>query len=246
MSAGTLYLLPAPLGPDEDPTPILSPRAIEVATALDYLIAENARSARAVLGKLPLRRPIQEIEIRTLNLRTPEAELEGLLAPILAGRDAGLMSEAGCPGVADPGAELVALAHARSVRVVPLVGPSAILLALMGSGLNGQRFAFVGYVPVAEGERTARLRALEARSASEDETQILIETPYRNQALYDAMLATLAPETMLTVAAEITLPGERLQTRSVAHWRRERAALARSPTVFAFLAPRRAPRRKPR
>ncbi len=246
MSAGTLYLLPAPLGPDEDPKETLSPRAIEVATSLDYLIAENARSARAVLGRLPLRRAIQDIEIRPLNLRTPSAEIETLLAPILAGRDAGLISEAGCPGVADPGAELVSLAHARGVRVVPLVGPSAILLALMGSGLNGQRFSFVGYVPVAEGERAARLRALEARSASEDETQILIETPYRNQALFDAMLAALAPETMLTVAAELTMAGERLRTQSVAHWRGERTALARSPTVFAFLARRRPPRRKPR
>ena len=235
-SAGTLFLLPAPLGPEEDPARTLSPRAIEVASTVQYLIAENARSARAVLGRLALSRPIQQIEIRTLNLRTPHAELEGLLGPILAGRDGALMSEAGCPGVADPGAELVALAHARGVRVVPLVGPSAILLALMGSGLNGQRFAFAGYVPVPQAERAAQLRKLEARSAAENETQLLIETPYRNQALFDALVSSLAPETMLTVAAELTLPGERLRTRSVADWRRERVALARAPTVFALLA----------
>ncbi|HEY5635103.1 MAG TPA: SAM-dependent methyltransferase [Burkholderiaceae bacterium] len=235
-SPGSLFLLPAPLGPQEDPAPTLSPRAIEVASTVGYLIAENARSARAVLGRLALSRPIQQVEIRTLNLRTPRAELEGLLAPILAGRDGALIPEAGCPGVADPGAELVALAHARGVRVVPLVGPSAILLALMGSGLNGQRFAFAGYVPVPQAERAAQLRKLEARSAAENETQLLIETPYRNQALFDALVSSLAPETMLTVAAELTLPGERLRTRSVADWRRERVALARAPTVFALLA----------
>ncbi len=238
MSAGTLFLLPAPLGPDEDPSRTLSPRATEVAIGLDYLIAENARSARAVLGRLALRRPIQQIEIRTLNLRTPHTELAGLLAPVLAGRDAGLMSEAGCPGVADPGAELVALAHSRGVRVVPLVGPSAILLALMGSGLTGQRFAFVGYVPVAEAQRATRLREIERRSGIEDETQLLIETPYRTQALFEAMIATLATDTMLTVAAELTLAGERLQTRSVEQWRAARTTLARAPTVFALLARR--------
>ncbi|MCL4744906.1 MAG: SAM-dependent methyltransferase [Burkholderiaceae bacterium] len=236
MSAGTLFLLPTPLGPDEDPARTLSARAIEVAVGLDYLIAENPRSARAVLGRLALRRPIQQIEIRTLNLRTPGAEVAGLLDPILQGRDAGLMSEAGCPGVADPGAELVLLAHSRGVRVVPLVGPSAILLALMGSGLTGQRFAFVGYVPVPEAERRARLGELERRSLAGDETQLLIETPYRSQALFEAMVATLADDTMLTVAAELTLAGERLQTRTVEQWRAARATLARAPTVFALLA----------
>jgi 16S rRNA (cytidine1402-2'-O)-methyltransferase len=159
-----------------------------------------------------------------------------MLAPLRAGRSAALMSEAGCPGVADPGARLVLAAHAESIPVVPVVGPSALLLALMGSGLNGQRFAFAGYLPTAPDARRQRLRELEQRSRREDETELFIETPYRNQAMLEALLATLSPSTQLCVAADLTGPQQSLRTQRVDAWRRQPPALERVPTVFLFLA----------
>lgn len=237
MPAGRLYLIPTPLGADQDPLRVLPPATVEVAARLDYFIAENARSARAVLKRLPLAKALQALEIRELSEHTREDELPALLAPVLAGRDAGLLSEAGCPAVADPGAALVGLAHARGVEVVALVGPSALLLALMAGGMNGQRFAFAGYLPVAPAARAEALRALERRSAAGQETQIAIETPYRTQAFFDAALEALAPGTLLGVAADLTLPGERVLTRTVEQWRQRRPELARTPTVFTLLAP---------
>jgi 16S rRNA (cytidine1402-2'-O)-methyltransferase len=234
--AGCLYLVPTPLGSDDDPGRVLPPSTLQALVRLDYLIAENAKSARAVLARLSMQKPVQQIEIRELNLRTPAERLPDLLAPILAGRDAGLLSEAGCPAIADPGAALVEIAHQKGIKIVPLIGPSSILLALMASGMNGQRFAFIGYAPVPDDERADRLRALEQRSARENETQVLIETPYRNQALFDAMLRTLAPTTMLAVASDLSLPGEQVVSRSVAQWRKLSTALARVPTVFVLQA----------
>lgn len=233
---GTLYLVPVPLGPDEDPMRVLPLATVEATTGLELFIAEHARSARAVLSRLPMRRPLQELEILELNRNTPEDRLPALLEPLLAGRDAGLLSEAGCPAVADPGAALVALAHRRGIRVVPLVGPSSLLLALMASGMNGQAFSFAGYVPVEPAERTERLRALERRSASTGETVLMIETPYRTQALFDAMLAALAPGTRIGVAARLTLPGETTSSKTVAQWRAARPALERTPTVLSLQA----------
>lgn len=253
-ASGRLFLVPTPLGDNDDPGRVLPPSTVQVLIQLDYLIAENARSARAVLARLPMHRALQQIEIRELNLRTPADRLPDLLAPILGGRDAGLLSEAGCPAIADPGAALVSLAHQKAIRIVPLIGPSAILLALMASGMNGQRFAFAGYVPVPDDARADRLRGLEQRSAREDESQILIETPYRNQALFDAMLRTLSPTTMLAVASELSLPGENIASRSIAQWRKLAPTLARAPTVFVLqasssnrpgLAPHRARPRSP-
>jgi len=236
VNAGALYLVPTPLGPEDDPLRVLPPATIDRLIPIDYVIAENARSARAVLGRLPLARPLQAVEIRELNHRTAPQTLPSLLGPIASGRDGALLSEAGCPAVADPGAALVALAQAEGVRVVPLIGPSAILLALMGSGMNGQRFAFAGYVPVPDDERAQRLRELEQRSARWDETQLLIETPYRNQALFDAMLRALAPSTRVALAAELSLAGERIETRSVAEWRARPAQIPKVPAVFALQA----------
>ncbi len=244
--SGVLYLLPTPLGGDDDPRRVLPTATIEQIAHVDYVIAEHARSARAVLGRLPMRSPLQAIEVRELNRHTPPEALPELLAPIIAGRDAALVSEAGCPAVADPGAAVVALAHARGLRVVPLIGPSSLILALMASGMNGQRFAFAGYVPVAQAERAACLRELERRSARDQETQVLIETPYRNQALFDAMLAALAPGTLLSIASELTLPGESIRTRSIADWRRQSVELPRAPTVFSLLGARAPIDKKPR
>jgi 16S rRNA (cytidine1402-2'-O)-methyltransferase len=234
--AGRLYCVPTPIAEGRPIGEDLAPASIAIVAALDYVVAENARSARAFLKRLPLTRPLQSIEVAELSEHTREDEIAPLLAPVLAGRDAALLSEAGCPGVADPGARLVLAAHRAGVEVVPMVGPSALLLALMGSGLDGQRFRFVGYVPTAAAERAQRLRELEQRSRRERETVLMIETPYRNQALLDALLATLQPTTLLCVAAGLTGARQALRTDSVAGWRRQPANLEKVPTVFLLLA----------
>ena len=233
---GTLYCVPTPITADRGPQDDLAPAAIALVARLDYVVAESAKTARAVLKRFPLERPIQAIEIVELSEHTRDDAIAPMLAPLLAGRSAALMSEAGCPGVADPGARLVLAAHLAGVPVVPIVGPSALLLALMGSGLNGQRFAFAGYLPPGPDARRARLRELAQRSRRDDETVLFIETPYRNQAMFDALLAALAPATWLCVAADLTGTRQRLKTLRVADWRRALPALEKLPTVFLLLA----------
>lgn len=235
--AGRLWLIPTPLGEHADPRRCLPADTIAVASRLDYFIAENARSARAFLKHLPLERPIQQIDIRELSEHTPPSALPGLLAPLLAGKDAGLVSEAGCPAVADPGAALVALAHQHRLRVEPMIGPSSILLALMASGLGGQQFAFVGYLPQSADARLQAARALEQRSARSGETILMIETPYRNQALLDTLLVALSGDCLLTVASALSLPEQSIRTDRVSAWRNTQETLSRVPTVFGLLAP---------
>ncbi len=233
---GTLYCIPIPLGPEQAPAECLPAPTLAVAARLDCFIAENARTARAFLKRVPTAHVLQQIEIHELNEHTPAKDLDALLAPLKQGRDVGLMSEAGCPGVADPGANLVALAHRSGIRVVPLVGPSSLLLALMASGLDGQRFAFVGYVPAQADERQRRLQALEQRSAHNEESILMIETPYRSQALFDGLLACLSPGTRLTVASALTLADESIRTATIADWRQAPAVLGKVPAVFGLLA----------
>ena len=177
--------------------------------------------------------------VLTARAGTPLAELEALLAPLLAGHDVGLLSEAGCPAVADPGANLVRLAHRYGITVEPLVGPSSILLALMGSGSQGQRFAFNGYLPVPEAERIAAIRRLEKRSRDEDSAELFIETPYRNPQLLDTLRATLAPSTWLTVACDLTLPTQSIISRPVVDWRGDSADYKKRPAIFVLHASRR-------
>ncbi len=241
--AGTLFLIPNTLGKrDEfDPLPDVIPAGVQqIAARLDYLVAENAKTARAFLKKLgetsPLARPIQQIEIRELNVNTRAEALAALLDPIAGGRDGGLLSEAGVPAVADPGADLVRLAHARGVTVRPLVGPSSILLAVMGSGLNGQSFAFNGYLPLDADERARKLRELEAHSRKARQTQVFIETPYRNAALLEALRQHCAGTTMVSVAVDLTLPTETIVTLPLSAWRPERIALQKRPAIFSLLA----------
>ncbi len=241
--SGILYLIPNTLGKrdETDPLPDVIPAGVQqIAAGLDYLVAENAKTARAFLKKLgetcPLARPIQQIEIRELNVNTRDDALAALLAPIREGRDGGLLSEAGVPAVADPGANLVRLAHARDVRVRPLVGPSSILLAVMGSGLNGQSFAFNGYLPVDAGERAQRLRELEQLSRKAHQTQVWIETPYRNGPLLEAMRQHCAGGTMLSIAVDLTLPSETIVTLPISEWRPERLDLHKRPAIFSLLA----------
>lgn len=239
MSAGTLYLIPNTLGGD-DATMLATvlPASVQArAASLGYYIGENAKTTRVFLKMVGVERPIQEIEIRELNVKTPAGEIDRLLAPILAGKDAGLVSEAGCPAVADPGALLVRRAHERGVKVVPLVGPSSILLALMASGLNGQTFAFHGYLPVDAAARAKRLRELEQQSRKGRETEIFIETPYRNQAMLEALIATCAPSTLICVAADLTLETETIISRSAADWKKKPAPnLQKRPAIFLLLA----------
>ncbi|WP_429498789.1 SAM-dependent methyltransferase [Paraburkholderia youngii] len=236
---GTLYLIPNTLGEgDASALELVLPAPVRAcAASLHYFIGENAKTTRALLKKVGTKRPIQEIEIRELNVNTPGGEIDKLLAPLLSGTDAGLVSEAGCPAVADPGALLVRRAHERGVKVVPLVGPSSILLALMASGLNGQTFAFHGYLPVDAAERAKRLRDLEQQSRKSKQTQIFIETPYRNRALLDTLLATCAPSTLVCVAVDLTLPSEVIATRSVADWKKKpEIDLHKRPAIFLILA----------
>lgn len=235
---GTLYLIPVALG-ESTPWPAFLPaQAQAIAAGLRRFVVETARSARAHLKQLAYPHPLRETDIRELPADGPgaTAALDALLAPALAGEDIGLMSDAGCPAVADPGARLVARAHALGIRVAPLVGPSSILLGLMGSGLNGQSFAFHGYLPVDENERDAALRALEDESRKLGRTQIFIETPYRNERMLDALLKQLKPDTRLCIACELNTANETLLTRSVREWRKgERPTLARRPTLFLLL-----------
>lgn len=247
---GTLYLIPNTLGLNDDasadPLAAVIPEHVRAITAaLPYFIAENAKTTRAHLKLVglthPLARPLQDIRIRELNVNTEARELPELLAPLAAGEDAGLISEAGVPAVADPGANLVRLAHASGIRVRPLVGPSSLLLAVMSSGLNGQSFAFNGYLPTDVGQRAKRLKMLEDRSRSERQTQLFIETPYRNGALLDAIASTCHASTLVCVATDLSLPSETIRTQTVGKWRSELAAgrapdFHKKPTVFLLLA----------
>jgi 16S rRNA (cytidine1402-2'-O)-methyltransferase len=224
-----LYLVPTALGGPA--AEALSATAAETVRSLRDFAVENARSARAFLGALGMPCAIRELSIREIA-----GDAAALLAPLRAGRPLGVLSEAGCPAVADPGAALVAAAHAEGFRVIPLAGPSAVLLALMASGLEGQRFAFCGYLPREKQARADRIRALERRSRAERETQIFIETPYRNEALLAALLECCEPATRLCVAADLTLPTEEIATRDVAQWRRLQASIGRRPAVFLLQA----------
>jgi 16S rRNA (cytidine1402-2'-O)-methyltransferase len=246
---GTLYLIPNTLGPANDGADALAhiiPDHVQAITArLDYFVAENAKTARAFLKliaqKHPLMTPLQEMTILELNVNTAPQALAGLLAPLLAGQDAGLISEAGVPAVADPGADLVRLAHQHGVTVKPLVGPSSLLLAIMASGLNGQSFAFNGYLPTDAAQRAKRLKELELRSRSEKQTQLFIETPYRNGAMLDALVTHCQGGTLICVATDLSLATESVRTMTGAQWKQLLASgqgldFHKKPTVFLLLA----------
>ena len=231
---GTLYLIPCPIAEEGDVWDVLPAANRAVMASLDYFIVENTRSARRFLSKAKLGRPIEELEFRELNEHTVAGcEVEELVAPIAAGRSAGVISEAGVPGVADPGALVVALCHRRGIRVVPLVGPSSIILAVMASGLNGQSFAFNGYLPVKPPERTRAIRFFERRALAEGQSQLFIEAPYRNVKLMEQLVQTLGDQTRLTVAVDLTAPDERIETHTAGEWRRRQLPeMNRRPAIF--------------
>lgn len=248
--AGTLYLIPNLLAQGSadlhDPLAGVIPSEVQAITAgLDYFIAENAKTTRRFLKLLAqahaLAKPIQSILISELNINTPQTALPGLLAPLLDGRNAGLISEAGVPAIADPGANLVRLAHQSGVAVKPLVGPSSILLAVMASGLNGQSFAFNGYLPIDSQQRLMRIKLLEERSRQENQTQLFIETPYRNGILLEAMVAACRSDTLITIATDLTAPAESIRTQSASRWKRDlengkMPDFHKIPTVFLLLS----------
>lgn len=233
---GTLYFIPVTLG-DDHPEHVLPADVIRIAQELDVFVVENEKSARHFLGLIKTHKPVRELSLLTLNEHTEDQAVPALLAPLLAGKDVGLMSEAGCPGIADPGAKLAALAHQKGIRVAPLVGPSSILLSLMASGFNGQRFTFLGYLPADKAARVQRLKDIEKHSKKFNETQIFIETPYRNQHLLADILAHCQPETRLCVACNISLESELIISRSIKAWKQQPLPdLHKKPTVFLLLA----------
>jgi len=221
-----LYAIPTPLG--GAPQDALPAPALATLRGLRDFVVEDTKSARAFLGAAGM--PVRELSIVAID------EERDLLSPLRAGRPLGLLSEAGCPAIADPGASLVEAAQREGFRVVPLIGPSSITLALMASGLEGQRFAFCGYLPRDAAERAQRIKQLEQRSRRERETEIFIETPYRNEALFSALLEGCAPATRLCVAADLTLGTESIRTRTIAEWRRAHGAIGKRPAVFLLLA----------
>lgn len=232
MTLGKLYMIPCPIG-DGDPYEVLPAGNRAVMQSLDYFIVENVRTARRFLSRAAIGRPIEELEFVECNEHTRAEEFEAMLQPLLEGRNGGVISEAGLPGVADPGADVAALAHRHRIEVVPLVGPSSIMLALMASGQNGQSFAFGGYLPVKSAERTAAMRRVERRAATEHQSQIFIEAPYRNEAWFADALASLSPLTRLTVAVDLTQPSQRVTTLTVAEWRKTSAPkLNKRPAIF--------------
>jgi 16S rRNA (cytidine1402-2'-O)-methyltransferase len=233
---GTLYLIPVTLG-DDMAQHVIPDYVLNVARKLETFVVESEKSARHFLSTIKTLKPVRELNLHLLNEHTDMKILPDLLAPLLAGQNVGLMSDAGCPAVADPGAQLVQLAHKKGIRVVPLVGPSSILLSLMASGLNGQQFAFLGYLPVEKLQRNQKLKEIEKRSASHKETQLFIETPYRNQAMLDAILQTCHAQTQLCIACDVSLDSEMIVTKSIASWKSSAPIdIHKRPCLFLMLA----------
>ncbi len=236
MPSGRLFLLPAWLSEDTPPEAVVPAAVLERIRALESFVVEDAKAARAWLAACKHPRQLRELSLAELNEHTPLERVPALLAPALAGTDLGLLSEAGLPAIADPGAQLVAAAHAQGVVVVPLVGPSSILLALVASGLEGQRFRFLGYLPADAAERRKRIAEVERDSAERVETQVFIETPYRNDALLADLLGTCRGATRLAVAADLTSAREWIRMQSVEAWRGKPVTLGKRPAIFLLLA----------
>lgn len=231
MEKGKLYLIPTPIAPIEHEK-VLPAYLKEVVSRLTYFFVENERSARRFISSLQLGISIAQLKLFPLHNEITQKELQTYLNVLLEGKDAGVLSEAGCPAIADPGSHLVALAHQRQIQVVPLVGPSSILLALMASGFNGQSFAFVGYLPVKTDERKTSIRLLEKNAGINLQTQIFIETPYRNNQLVKDLLATCQSKTKLCIACELTGKEEWVQTKKIEEWRKNVPHLEKKPCIF--------------
>jgi 16S rRNA (cytidine1402-2'-O)-methyltransferase len=229
-AAPVLYLIPSTLG-DTIPQEVISPKALQILKALDHFIVEEERTARRFLIKAGIDKPVDSLTFFILNEHTGKDKLASFFDHS-GNLDLGLLSEAGVPAVADPGTDLIRMAHRKGFKVVPLVGPSSVLLAVMASGLNGQQFAFNGYLPVKTNDRIARIRFLEKRSLQEKQSQVFIEAPYRNNQLMQSILENCSPETWVCIASNLTLENEWISTRPVAEWKKEIPDLNKQPTVF--------------
>ena len=235
MTLGTLYLIPVTLG-DDNIAQVLPANVVTIAQQLDTFVVESEKSARHFLSTIKTTKPVRELTLSLLNEHTDDKTVPDLLKPLLAGQDVGLMSDAGCPAIADPGAKLVALAHQKGIHVVPLVGPSSILLSLMASGLNGQQFAFLGYLPVDKAQRALKLKEIEKRAQTHKETQIFIETPYRNMHMLETLLSTCNANTRLCIASQVSLADEFIVTKTINSWKQSPLPdLHKKPTVFLVL-----------
>ncbi len=228
---GRLYLIPTTLG-EVEPADVLPQSIMRTIGFIDHYIVENEKTARRFIKSVAPEKVQAELKISVLNKHTEISEHNQMIAPCLQGINIGLMSEAGCPGIADPGAAIVKLAHEKNIQVVPLVGPSSILLAMMGSGMNGQSFAFNGYLPIDKSEKKSVLKTLERLSFEKKQSQIFIETPYRNNKMAEDLLQALQPSTLLCIAADLTLPTEFLVTRTIAEWKRSIPDLHNKPAIF--------------
>ena len=230
-SAGSLYLIPTRLG-DNPPLEVLPISIKNVIEDIDYYIVENEKSARRFIKRVSPNKSQPKLKLSVLNKYTTETERNTYLDPCLEGYSVGLLSEAGCPAIADPGSDIVGMAHRMNIKVVPLVGPSSIILGLMASGMNGQSFCFNGYLPIDKSERKSKLKALERLSAEHNQAQIFIETPYRNMNLLDDLAKILHPETRVCVACDLTLPTEYIKTLSAREWKNNKEDLHKRPAIF--------------
>ncbi len=231
MSFGTLFLLPVPLA-DETSGKTIPAYNTSVINGIKTYIVENEKTARKWLKEMGLTTAQSELEILTYGKHSDKTDLSLYLKALLNGKNVGLMSEAGCPGVADPGSEIVALAHQKGIKVVPLIGPSSILLALMASGFSGQSFSFHGYLPIDKGQRTKRIKELENLSDRLNQTQLFIETPFRNNSLLEELLKTCHPTTQLCIACNITADDESIYTKTIAEWKKQTPDLHKKPVLF--------------
>ncbi|RLD30848.1 MAG: SAM-dependent methyltransferase [Bacteroidetes bacterium] len=232
MKKGTLYLIPTTLGDTDDLEKVLPAYNREIVGQLDEFIVEQLRTARRFLRKMGHPLPIDEMKFYELNKHTADLEINAYLNPLLSGKSMGLLSEAGTPCVADPGSAIVQMAHEQGIEVVPLTGPNSIILALMASGFNGQNFVFHGYLPVDKQALIKKIREMETASRNLHQTQIFIETPYRNRQLFDKLVETCRHDTKLCVATDLTLEKEKIKTKTVAAWKKETVDLHKKPTVF--------------
>lgn len=228
---GTLYLIPVPLA-ETAANEVLPVSVLHQVQRLQTFIVENSKAARRHIKMMVPEKVQADLKLFELNKHTEESELYSFIKPLLEGEDMGLLSDAGCPGVADPGAKIVALAHENGIKVVPMVGPSSILLAMMASGMNGQSFVFHGYIPIDKKDRKNFIKQMERISYEQNQAQLFIETPYRNNQLLDDLFQTLQPHTRLSIGANLTHPDELMQTKTIAQWKKNKPQLHKIPTIF--------------
>lgn len=229
---GILYLIPTTLGDTAETADVLPVKVNDLINTIDEYIVENEKSARHYLKKMGIKKPLQEIVLHSLNQHTEPGAIWRYLQAIQTGKNIGVISEAGCPGIADPGAEVVRLAHENNITVCPLVGPSSIFLALMASGFNGQSFTFNGYLPKERNERVKKIKELEKTAFQKNQTQLFIETPYRNTHLLDDIVAVCDAQTKLCIACDVTLPTEFIKTKTIAVWKKQLPDINKRPAIF--------------